>query len=92
MNAEDSDCLMEDVKHIVLKPQDMLAPNHHIYDNRGVWWCHMTLYFYGGTSERIRFSLNTREVEKARINRDKIFMAIQLAVKKNEERIKKKTK
>ena len=92
MKKDDTDHLMENVKHLVLKPQDLTAPNHHIYDNRGVWWCYMTLYFYGGTSDRIRFSLNTREVERARINRDKVFMAIKLAVKRNEERLKNKTK
>lgn len=84
------DIKMQDVKHIVLKPEDMAAPNHHIYRNGDIWWCYVTLYFYGGTSDRIRFSLNTKDVDVAQVRRDRVFMAIKLAVKQNEERLKRK--
>lgn len=86
------DIKMKDVKHIVLKPADMVAPNHHIYRNGDTWWCHATLIFYGGTSERVSFGLGTKDVDRARVNRDKVFMAIKLAIKQNEERLKKKVK
>ena len=47
-------------------------PNH-----RGVWWCHVTVHKPDSTAERLRFSLKTRDIEKARARRDKIFASIQ---------------
>ena len=41
-------------------------PNHHLWNNRGVWWCHVTVH-----------KLKTRDIEKARARRDKIFASIQ---------------
>jgi len=51
-------------------------PNHHLWNNRGVWWCHLTVHKADSTAERLRFSLKTREVEKARERRDRIFRDI----------------
>lgn len=51
-------------------------PNHHLWNNRGVWWCHLTVHKGDATSERLRFSLKTREVEKARLRRDNILKDI----------------
>ena len=51
-------------------------PNHHLWNNRGVWWCHLTVHKSDATSERLRFSLKTREVEKARSRRDNILKDI----------------
>lgn len=51
-------------------------PNHHLWNNRGVWWCHLTLHKTDATSERMRFSLKTRDVEQARQRRDNIFTDI----------------
>jgi len=48
-------------------------PNHHMWNNQGVWWCNMTIHQYDGTSERHRFSLKTRDVKQARDRRDRIF-------------------
>ena len=51
-------------------------PNHHLWNNRGVWWCHLTVHKADSTAERLRFSLKTRDVEKARERRDRIFKDI----------------
>ncbi len=48
-------------------------PNHHLWNNRGTWWCHFTIHRPDYTSERIRISLKTREVEKARQRRDELL-------------------
>ena len=53
------------------------SPNHHLWNNRGVWWCHVTVHKPDSTAERLRFSLKTRDIEKARARRDKIFASIQ---------------
>lgn len=50
--------------------------NHHLWNNRGVWWCHLTVHKGDGTAERLRFSLKTRDVESARKRRDNIFKDI----------------
>ncbi len=50
--------------------------NHHLWNNRGVWWCHLTVHKADATSERLRFSLKTRDLESARNRRDKIFRDI----------------
>ncbi len=52
-------------------------PNHHLWNNRGVWWCHVTVHRSDATAERLRFSLKTRDIEKARTLRDRIFSDIQ---------------
>ena len=51
-------------------------PNHHLWNNRGVWWCYITIHHPRGTTERLRFSLRTRKLEKARHLRDIIFKDI----------------
>ena len=51
-------------------------PNHHLWNNNGRWWCHYTLYFVGGSRRRVRHSLKTADVEKARIIRDRILAAL----------------
>lgn len=50
--------------------------NHHLWNNRGVWWCHITVHGPHNTSERVRFSLRTKRLERARVLRDKIFSSI----------------
>ena len=42
-------------------------PNHHLWNNRGVWWCHLTVHKNDATSERLRFSLKTRDLDSARV-------------------------
>ena len=43
--------------------------------NRGTWWCNVTVRTEV-TSERIRFSLKTKDVDKARTRRDRVFKGI----------------
>ena len=51
-------------------------PNHHLWNNRGTWWCHFTLHRPDYTAERIRVSLKTRDLELARARRDELLAAI----------------
>lgn len=50
-------------------------PNHHLWNNRGTWWCHFTLHRPDYTAERIRVSLKTRDVTLARARRDELLSA-----------------
>ncbi len=54
------------------------APNHHIWNNNGIWWIHYTLH-HGCIKERVRASLATRCVKEARRKRDALFQAFNLA-------------
>ena len=47
--------------------------NHHIWNNNGTWWIHYTIYPTPVTAERIRHSLKTRNLSKARHLRDQIL-------------------
>lgn len=51
--------------------------NHHLWNNRGVWWCHLTIHQSDATAKRMRFSLKTRDLEKARERRDRIFQKLE---------------
>ena len=51
-------------------------PNHHLWNNRGTWWCHFTVHRPDFTAERYRVSLKTREVDRARERRDELLEAI----------------
>ena len=51
-------------------------PNHHLWNNRGTWWCHFTLHKPDYTAERIRVSLKTRDLDLARSRRDELLAAI----------------
>jgi hypothetical protein len=48
-------------------------PNHHLWNNNGIWWLHYTVYPTAYTSERVRRSLRTRSLEIARARRDSLF-------------------
>jgi hypothetical protein len=48
-------------------------PDHHLWNNRGTWWCHFTLHRADYTAERIRVSLKTRDIEVARCRRDELL-------------------
>jgi hypothetical protein len=45
-------------------------PDHHLYNNNGVWWLHYTSYPTPVTTKRIRRSLKTRDLSVARERRD----------------------
>lgn len=48
-------------------------PDHHLWNNHGMWWCHLTLHMPNLTKERLRFPLGTSELEPARQTRDAVF-------------------
>lgn len=50
--------------------------DHHLWNNRGTWWCHFTLHRPDYTSERIRVSLRTKDIDEARSRRDELFHAL----------------
>ena len=66
---------MKKTSKVVMKVNDGNA-NHHLWNNRGIWWCHVTIHKSDATSERMRFSLKTRDIDKARERRDRIFAKI----------------
>ena len=50
--------------------------NHHLWNNRGTWWCHFTLHRPDYTAERVRVSLRTRDVIEARRRRDQLLSVL----------------
>lgn len=52
-------------------------PDHHLWNNRGTWWCHFTLHRDDYTAERVRASLKTRDVEEARRRRDQLLESVE---------------
>jgi len=52
---------------------DSENPDHHLWNNRGTWWCHFTLHRPDYTAERVRVSLRTREIGEARLRRDELL-------------------
>ena len=55
---------------------DSSNPDHHLWNNRGTWWCHFTLHKADYTAERVRVSLKTRDRLEARARRDELLSAI----------------
>ena len=51
-------------------------PNHHLWNNNGIWWLHFTIYPTPYTAERVRRSLKTRSLDAARSRRDRYFNLI----------------
>ena len=58
-----------------------LGANHHIWNNNGTWWCHLSLQRSRGPAKRIRFSLKTNKVREARKRRDQIMSATETKAK-----------
>lgn len=48
-------------------------PDHHLWRNHGTWWCHLTVHLPGHRAKRVRRSLRTSDVERARRRRDRII-------------------
>ncbi|MDZ4743165.1 MAG: hypothetical protein SGI98_07070 [Verrucomicrobiota bacterium] len=44
--------------------------NHHLWNNNGTWWLHYTLHLPDFTKKRVRKSLHTSSLERARKLRD----------------------
>jgi len=51
-------------------------PRHHLWLNRGKWWIHYMLVHPGGLRRRVRFSLETSDLEEAQRLRDEYFEAL----------------
>jgi hypothetical protein len=51
-------------------------PNHHLWQNHGIWFLHYTAYPTPKTKERIRRSLGTKDVNIARERRDAFFQQL----------------
>lgn len=49
--------------------------NHHLWNNRGIWWMHVTV-ISRTLKKRARFSLKTRDIVKARAKRDRILVSL----------------
>lgn len=53
-------------------------PNHHLWNNNGRWWMYFTIAHPEGKSKRMRISLKTNDLEKARTRRDNIIADLKL--------------
>jgi hypothetical protein len=47
--------------------------NHHLWNNNGIWWCRYTVLYDDGKTKRHARSLKTRDLEKARRERDQFL-------------------
>jgi hypothetical protein len=65
--------------HLVIRSSVVDNVNHHLWNNNGSWWCHFTLQSPAGSAIRIRRSLKTADLEKARARRDRILQALSQA-------------
>jgi hypothetical protein len=45
-------------------------PNHNLFKNGKNWWIHYTVHLPDYTSNRVRYSLGTEDLEQARMMRD----------------------
>jgi hypothetical protein len=48
-------------------------PNHHLWNNNGIWYVHYTVHPTPYTKSRVRESLKTKDVDEARQRRDDIL-------------------
>ena len=51
-------------------------PNHHIWNNNGTWFLHVTLLWNGRRKMRLRKSLGTKDVGIARRRRDHVLLLL----------------
>jgi hypothetical protein len=49
-------------------------PNHHLWNNNGTWWCHYTIHPTRFTKQRLRASLETKDLIEARLRRDQLLL------------------
>ncbi len=70
------------MKNKLVEPHDRYyGPDHHIWDNNGTWWCHLSLSRKRGPAKRIRFSLHTNSRREAQKRRDQIMNASEAKAK-----------
>jgi hypothetical protein len=58
---------------VISRRQKTSGLNHHLWNNHGGWWIHGTEHLPDGTARRVRRSLKTRDLSKARRLRDRIL-------------------
>ncbi len=58
---------------VISHRQKTSVPNHHLWNNHGIWWFHATVHLPDYTSRRIRFSLRTRKLGEAKRRRDELL-------------------
>ncbi len=52
-----------------------LDPDHHLWKNGRTWWIAFTVHEPGARRQRLRLSLRTRDLARARARRDAILLA-----------------
>ncbi len=52
--------------------------NHHLWNNHGPWWCHLTLHLPDHTKQRLRLSLGTGDLSLAHRLRDSTLALVRL--------------
>lgn len=50
-------------------------PNHHLWNNHGTWWIHFTIELDGVRTKRVRRTLGTTDLLRARSLRDEILQS-----------------
>jgi hypothetical protein len=58
---------------ILSSRQRAQGDNHHLWVNRNTWWFHGTFHKPDGTKERVRLTLKTRDLNRARALRDRLI-------------------
>ena len=48
-------------------------PNHHLWWNNGTWWLHATVHRPDYTKQRLRLPLETKNIHRARVQRDAVL-------------------
>jgi len=64
----------------ISRRQKTPGPNHHLWNNHGIWWLHCTVHRPDGTADRLRASLKTADLPTARRRRDAVLAARSLKV------------
>ncbi|WP_411846435.1 hypothetical protein AAFN60_02005 [Roseibacillus persicicus] len=68
--------LLKTDRLVVQADESALQPTHHLWNNRGTWWCHLTVRRACGQDQRLRFSLKTKIQDVAIERRDKVRRAL----------------
>jgi len=50
-------------------------PDHHLWNNNGTWFVHYTIHPTPFTKQRLRVSLETKDLVEARLRRDQLLFA-----------------
>jgi hypothetical protein len=55
-------------------------PDHHLWNNNGTWFVHYTIHAPGFTKQRIRASLQTKNLTEARSRRDQLLFGASVLI------------